>query len=97
MLHGGIMYLMTCDRPTKFYGFGSYQKTRPYKQTGISFGVWVGAVVWRAGAVGSAKYATASLTCDGAGAVMKKLLAKCLKRKWGTGRQTDRPTDQPTD
>ena len=44
-------------------------------------GVWAGAVIWRAGAVGDAVYITATIVCDWAGAVMQKLLAKRRKIK----------------
>ena len=67
----------------------------PDTRTGISRGGWAGAVIWRAGAVGSAVHTTASVTCDWAGVVMQKLLAKCRKcqkSKGGTDRQTDGPT-----
>ena len=70
------------------------------KRTGLSREGWGGVVIWRAGAVGSAIYTAASVTCDWAGAVMKKSLAKRRKRrkrKWGTDRPTNRPTDQQTD
>ena len=53
--------------------------------------------MWRAGAVGSPVYTTASVAYDWAGAVMKKPLAKRRKSKGGTDRPTDRQTDQPTD
>ena len=56
--------------------------------------------MWRAGAVGSAVYTTASVAFDRAGAVMKKPLAKRRKRqkrKVGTNRPTDRQTNRPTD
>ena len=53
--------------------------------------------MWRAGAVGSPVYTTASVAYDWAGAVMKKPLAKCRKRKGGTDRQTDRQTDRHSD
>ena len=53
--------------------------------------------MWRAGAVGSPVYMTASVAYDWAGAVMKKQLAKYRKSKWGTDRPTDRPTDLSTD
>ena len=43
----------------------------------LSRGGWAGAVMWWAGAVGSAVYTTASVTCHRAGAVMQKPLAKC--------------------
>ena len=56
-----------------------------------SRGGWVGAVSWRAGAVGSAVHTTASVTCNWTGAVMLKLLAKRGKRQKSKGR-TDRQT-----
>ena len=52
-------------------------KTRPDARTGLSRGGWAGAVMWRA--VRSTVYTTASVAFDWAGAVMKKLLAKCQK------------------
>ena len=58
---------------------------------------WAGAVMWWAGAVGSAVYTTASVMCHWAGAVMQKPLAKRQKSKGVMDRSTDRPTDGPTD
>ena len=52
--------------------------------------------MWRAGAVGGPVYMTASVAYAWAGAVMKKLLAKCQKRRKRKGGQTDQQTDQPT-
>ena len=52
--------------------------------------------MWRAGAVGSAVYTTASVAFDWAGAVMKKPLAKRRKRRKSKG-GTDHPTDRRTD
>ena len=74
------------------------KRTRPDTQTGISCGGWAGAVMWRAGAVGSAVYMSASFTCDWAGAVVQKLLAKAKKKRRDqqTDRQTDTQTYRPT-
>ena len=60
-------------------------------------GVWAGAVIWRAGAVGDAVYMTATFACDWAGAVMQKPLAKRRKSKGVTDRRTDGPTDGQTE
>ena len=57
--------------------------------------------MWRAGAVGSAVYTTASVAFDWAGAVMKNRSQNAENAKKGNGgptdRLTDRPTDRPTD
>ena len=45
--------------------------------------------MWRAGAVGGARYMTAAIAGGWAGALMQKLLAKCQKSK----REIDQPTD----
>ena len=78
-------------------------KTRPYTRHLKLWG-WAGALMWWAGAVGSAVYTTASVTCNWAGAVMQKPLAKCRKRRKSKGerdgpteRQTERPTDRHSD
>ena len=55
----------------------------------LSRGGRAGAVMCWAGAVASAVYTTASVTCNWAGAVMQKSLAKRRKSKGGT----DRPAD----
>ena len=53
----------------------------PVKEQGrihdtISHGDWAGAVIWRAGAVRDAVYMTATVSCNWAGAVMRKPLTK---------------------
>ena len=48
--------------------------------------------MWRAGAVGGARY-TAAIAGGWAGALMKKLLAKRRKSKWETDRRTNRLMD----
>ena len=80
--------------------FFFFEKTMPDTRTGCSCGGWAGAVMWRAGAVGGPVYTTASVTYAWAGALMKKPLAKCRKRrkrKGGTDRPINRPTDRQTD
>ena len=57
----------------------------------LSRGGWAGALICWAGAVKSAIYTTASITCNWAEAVMQKPLAKHQKRqksKGGTDRRT---------
>ena len=56
--------------------------------------------MWGAGAAGGPVYTTTSVSCDWAGAVMRKLPAeyRCDGRTDGpTDRRTDRRTDGPTD
>ena len=80
--------------------FGNVQCNNIYKQGRIDDTLsrrgWAGAVMWWAGAVGSAVYTTASVTRHWAGAVMQKPLVKRRKRRKNK-RETDEPTDQPTD
>ena len=53
--------------------------------------------MWGAGAAGGPVYTTTSVSCDWAGAVMRKPLANAKKSIAGrTDRRTDGPTDGPT-
>ena len=74
--------------------------TRPDTGSSKSRRGWAGAVMWRAGKVGSAVHTRASVTCNWLEALMPKLLAKCqkcLKSEGGTNRETDGLTDTRTD
>ena len=53
--------------------------------------------MWRAGAVGGARYTTAAVAGGWAGALAQKPLAKRQKSKLYTNHPTDQSTDQPTD
>ena len=91
-------FLVACMEELTYFGLPVTKKQGRIHDT-LSRGGWAGAVMQWAGAVRSAVYMTASVTCNWAGAVMQKPLAKCQKRqksKCGTDRHSDRQKDQPT-
>ena len=68
----------------------------PDTQTGISRGGWAGAVMWRAGAVGSAVHNSISHVGRSSDAKTARQVPKTPKKQ-RRDRQTDRQTDQRTD